>query len=403
MQTTPRILYVFTGGRKVRLVAARRGEEAPMEFLFGVTYLQRRGYDVDLLELTDLSPDQHSQAYTALVRQNTQMQQATGFTGSSHYFLGAIDLLNQYDAIIACGESVALGLSHFIRQGKVRPSMFLMAMGMLLHSAARTRHERRIQAFIGWLKESYKVLVRGRDRKRRRIYRDLLESSAAGVYFERSEYEIARHMCSGLVSKMHLWVAPVDTEFWRPGPGTNMEQDVILFMGNDRERDFDLVIEIAKRLPHRRFVFVTDRIQQDQIPQNVSLRRGDWKKQLLSDLEVREIVQNCAVVVLPFKAGALRTLTSVALQAMACGKTVLVSKTSGCWEPEFIDRQHVWFIHSGKLDEWCESIETLMRDSAARARIGADARDLVEGTNNVTVLGQNVEALLTQSLQVAVL
>ena len=81
---------------------------------------------------------------------------------------------------------------------------------------------------------------------------------------------------------------------------------------------------------------------------------------------------------------------------MACGKPVLVSKTSGLWEPEFIDRQHIWFIHSGNLSEWCEDIQTLMRDSLNRERIGMHARRLVEKQNNLTVLGSNVEAIIKQ-------
>jgi len=53
-------------------------------------------------------------------------------------------------------------------------------------------------------------------------------------------------------------------------------------------------------------------------------------------------------------------------------------------------------IHSGRLSEWCESIETLMRDSVVRERIGANARRLVEAQNNLTVLGSNVETLINQ-------
>ena len=162
------------------------------------------------------------------------------------------------------------------------------------------------------------------------------------------------------------------------------------------DRDFGLLLNIARRLPHYRFVFITNRIRQEQVSRNVTLMRGDWRTNLLSDVEIRRIVRDSAIVVLPMVLAHLRTLTSVALQAMACEKPVLVSKTSGLWEPEIIDREHVWLIHSGRLSEWCESIETLMRDSVVRERIGANARRLVEAQNNLTVLGSNVETLINQ-------
>ena len=61
-------------GRRSRLLEARAGREAPMEFLFGLTYLEARGYEVDVLELTDLSPDRNSAAHVNLLRENVRLQ-----------------------------------------------------------------------------------------------------------------------------------------------------------------------------------------------------------------------------------------------------------------------------------------------------------------------------------------
>jgi glycosyltransferase involved in cell wall biosynthesis len=321
------------------------------------------------------------------------------FTSTSHFFVDAVHTFNQYDAIIVGPESIGLGISHFILNGTVRPPMFVMAMGMLLYTQSRVSAEPLRARVKDIAREFYYRFAFGRYRKRRRIYRHLLEASRGMLYFERSETEIARRMFPEFAEKMHFSVSCIDTDFWRPSlatNGTGTRSDVILFMGSARGRDFGLILDIARHLPHFRFVFVTHRIRQEQVSPNVTLKRGDWKTNLISDVEIRRIVQDSALVVLPFKPGDLHSLTSVALQAMACGKPVLVSKTSAIWEPEFIDRQHVWFVHSGTLSEWCESIETLMRDSVTREQIGAHARRLVEQQNNLTVLGSTVEALIKQ-------
>ena len=394
-----RLLYIFTGGRRSRFLAARAGQEAPLEFLCGVTYLQSRGYEVDILELSDLSPDQSSPGYIQLARQNAAMQRATGFTSTSHLFVDSINTLNQYDAIIAVGDSVAFGISHFALHGTVRPPMFGVAMGMLLHTHLRVSALPLVARARYLSRELYYRFAFGRYRKRRRLYRQLLEASSGMLYFERSEYEMARQMFPEFSKVMRCSPSCIDTDYWRPSlaqTGTASPRDVILFIGNDRGRDFGLLLNIARRLPHYRFVFITNRIRQEQVSRNVTLMRGDWRTNLLSDVEIRRIVRDSAIVVLPMVLAHLRTLTSVALQAMACEKPVLVSKTSGLWEPEIIDREHVWLIHSGRLSEWCESIETLMRDSVVRERIGANARRLVEAQNNLTVLGSNVETLINQ-------
>ena len=394
-----KILFVYMEGRRSRLLESRAGREAPMEFLFGLTYLEARGYEVDVLELTDLSPDRNSAAHENLLRENVRLQQATGFTSTSHHFDGSLDILNRYDGIIAGGDGLGIGISHFIRKGTVKPPMFVVTTGMLLHTQLQVRPSPLMARVRDIARSLYYRFVFGRNRKRRRVYGDLLDASSGTLYFERSEYEMAQRMFPEYANRMHLSIQCIDTNFWRPNLATNRDgssPDYILFIGNDRGRDFELVQKIARHLSHLHFVFVTNRIRSEEVPSNVTLKQGDWKANLISDVEIRRIIQDSSVVVLPFKSGDLHTLTSVALQAMACGKPVMVSKTSGLWEPEFIDRQHIWFIHSGSLSEWCEDIEVLMRDSLNRERIGELARRLVEGQNNLTVLGSNLEAIIKQ-------
>jgi hypothetical protein len=68
-----KILYVFTSGRKVRLHDFQSGKEAPLEFLFGLPYLQEKGYKVDIIELTDLHPNPESHEYKSLYKKNVRI------------------------------------------------------------------------------------------------------------------------------------------------------------------------------------------------------------------------------------------------------------------------------------------------------------------------------------------
>jgi len=66
----------------------------------------------------------------------------------------------------------------------------------------------------------------------------------------------------------------------------------------------------------------------------VELLSGDWKESILSDIEIRKLIQKSRLVILPLKKTFQPSGQSVALQTMACGKPVIISKTDGFWDPE---------------------------------------------------------------------
>jgi glycosyltransferase involved in cell wall biosynthesis len=369
-----------------------------MDFLCGVPYLQARGYRVDILELTDLHPDPQSSEYQDLCRQNASAQQIVRYTSTSHHLVESIDRLNQYDAVVAGNESVAFGIAHFIRAGAVRTPLFYFGTGMLAYAVPGPHDASILKRLAAVPRELYSRLVQRRYQRAQRMYRELIESSHAAILFGWWDYQHARQMFPDLSSRVYFLPFAVDTEFWRPDAGRGAQDDSILFMGNDRPRDYALVLEIARRLPEFTFVFVTKVISSGAVPRNVRLKAGDWKDSLLSDVDIREIVHRSALVILPLKATYKPSGQSVTLQAMACGKPVMISKRDGFWEPEsVVDREHVWFVHSSRPEAWCKSIRTIMGDAGARARIGANARALVERGNNLELFGRELEAILVKN------
>lgn len=369
-----------------------------MDFLCGVPYLQARGYTVDILELTDLHPDPQSPAYEDLSRQNASAQQVTRFTSTSHQLVESIDRLNQYDAVVAGNESVAFGIAHFIRAGAVRTPFFYFGTGMLAYAVPGPHEASILTRLAAVPRELYSRLVQRRYQRARRMYRELIESSQAAILFGWWDYQQARRMFPNLRSRVYFLPFAVDTEFWRPDAANGASDDSILFMGNDRPRDYDLVLEIARRLPEFTFVFVTKVISPATVPHNVRLKAGDWKDSLLSDVDIRRIVQRSALVILPLKPTYKPSGQSVTLQAMACGKPVMISRRDGFWEPDsVVDREHIWFVHSSRPEAWCTSIRTIMGDPGARARIGANARALVEQGNNLEFFGRELKAILVKS------
>ena len=75
-------------------------------------------------------------------------------------------------------------------------------------------------------------------------------------------------------------------------PSRLKDNEDILFVGNDGNRDANLLIDIAKAMPEYQFIFVSKipKLQNIELP-NVKLISGSWGDKALTDSELREILQ----------------------------------------------------------------------------------------------------------------
>ncbi|MBT6562886.1 MAG: glycosyltransferase family 4 protein [Candidatus Scalindua sp.] len=375
-----KILYVFTSGRKVRLHDFQSGKEAPLEFLFGLPYLQEKGYKVDIIELTDLHPNPESHEYKSLYKKNVRINKRTSLTSSSHFFIEIIEQFNCYDLIIAGNEYIAFGLAYYKQKGILRPPMLFFVMGML----AKILKPETGNLF-------YSTLFNRNYRFGKKYYQDLIECSQSVVFLGKGEYDYAVKIFSSLKNKFHFIPFSIDTSFWLPAKDLVSIKPYVLFIGNDAQRDFELVTKIAEKLNNIQFKFVTKVIRTETVPRNVELLSGDWKESILSDIEIRKLIQKSRLVILPLKKTFQPSGQSVALQTMACGKPVIISKTDGFWDPEnFIDKRHVLFVYSNSIDEWCAIITEALNDKKLMAILETEGRKLIFEKYDLEVFGKRL-------------
>ena len=396
------LLYLFTGGRRTRLTEWERGAAVPLEFLYGAPYLQQHGYTVDLLELADLRPDTTSLEYRRLAQENARNCERYQFYSTSHQLLESLEQLNSYDAIIAGGEDSGAGLAYFARHGRLTPPFFFFVMGMLDIIAEQAENASEESVSTSWMRFWHDRLsqVFHRQSKALLLYRQIVEQSAGVLFFGMGEFQLAARLFPRQQQKFHFLPFAVDTNFWQPAESQAEATPSILFMGKDHKRDFELVVKIAAALPHYHFILISRNIPADAVPPNAELFAGDWKEAVYSDAEIRALLQQCRLVILPLKESAKPSGQSVALQAMACGKPVLISHTAGFWEPDrFHDREHLYFIHSNSLDEWTQTIDRLMRRPEECDGVGRQARLLVEDNNHLEQFGAKLEAIVTGKIK----
>ena len=308
-----KILYLYTSGRKERLDDLKFGN-APRDFLYGYTYLKNQGLDVDYLETDHFPQEKQYLEYWKLFYRNKKFARQLGIGNRSHYYINQLKRLNAYDVIIATTDSIALGLAYFKQQNRLSPNIIYLNMGLVGALERMKRSD-------GVLFNEYKEMCSRYIQQCRLVW----SAGKREEQFFSSEYERCRE-------KFVYSPWGIDIEFWKPDTSLVNKEKRILFVGNDRNRDFNQVLEISRQRPDIQFNFVTLRIDQSNCGPNVRLYQGSLTNRFLSDLELRTLYNESALVILPLSESLQPSGQSVSLQAMACGRPVAITKTSGLWD-----------------------------------------------------------------------
>jgi D-inositol-3-phosphate glycosyltransferase len=85
---------------------------------------------------------------------------------------------------------------------------------------------------------------------------------------------------------------------------------------------------------------------------------------------------------------------SVALQSMACGTPVLITKTEGLWDHRYlIDMENIVFIQSNDPNEWVRAINRMIVDHDLLKRLGGAACQYVSAYGQIERYADRLEQL----------
>lgn len=168
----------------------------------------------------------------------------------------------------------------------------------------------------------------------------------------------------------------VDLDFWFPADAKR-KSTYILSIGNDANRDYQTLIEAwddAFPVLH----LVTGKHVDLMGKENIRLSNGDWRSEILSDEDVRELFRNALIVVIPISDTTQPAGQSATLQAMACSKSVIISNFAGLWDRDFlVDGFNCRLYQVGDAQDLKNKVRELLDDPASRCTIGLNARDSV--------------------------
>ncbi len=339
---------------------------APREFFYGFSELAAAGADVRLLPDSALGFDGRragvlARGFNALIYRLAGIPALAAWRlATSRRRLGGADL------VFVTTNTFGIGLALLKRFGLLRAKVLFLAMGLV-----EPHTPRRWRLVFRWVLRDVAVLALAEQDAR--LLTEVLRRQVAYVPFG------------------------VDKTFWTPAPDA-VDGGYILSIGNDRHRDFATLV--AAWRPEFPLLKIVTHLPVETAAANVEVIRGDWHSQALSDAEIRELMRLARFVVLPIRNTVQPSGQSAALQAMACGKAVLVTDYPGLWNREVM-RDGETCILLGAPGDGVAISHTVARVLAAPEaleRIGAAARRVIEDRLNTEVMATDLRVQMERCL-----
>jgi glycosyltransferase involved in cell wall biosynthesis len=362
--------FVYVSGRLQRLESVRSGESAS-EFFYGSEQMMAQGHEVGLFEVSnDVARSKSERVVDVLFSCGLLPNRTRGAV-----LMGTKQLLpelNKYDVVVATATGISFSLCIWKALGLFKPEVVAIQCGIFNYRP-------------NWL---------------RRAQIRMLLNSMWSVLFGEGELEEMIRVFGTPRHRMKVNYFGVDTGFWCPASAAT-NKGCILSVGNDFRRDYGLLLRVAAAMPSRKFVILT-RIKIEQaVPPNVEIRGSSWHTEALTDMQLRALYREAACVVLPLKESHQPSGQSVALQAMACGKPVILTRTAGLWHKELMkDGENVMMAPPGDAEALKKAIETIAAsDSQPAAMLSANGRRLVCEHFRIQNFAAGIESMCRDALK----
>lgn len=287
----------------------------------------------------------------------------------------------------AAGEDVALAFAGFLRR-KSYDAIFTngenvgIPLALLLKSASR----RPIHVTIGH---------RPSTGKKRLFFQQLGAHQQIDRIFvyASNQLQIARDTLGIPAEKLSLIAFHADDRFYHPLPEVEIQENQICAAGLEW-RDYPTLIEAVREMPDLSVKLAaaspwskhTNETANRTLPPNVNARRYEYE-------ELRTLYAESSFVVVPLYENDFQAGVTTLLEAMAMGKAVIVTRTTGQTDV-ITNGENGITVAPGDVTGWRDAINLLRRDPVLRERLGNNARKWIEENATLTQWVQNIVAAL---------
>ncbi len=174
-------------------------------------------------------------------------------------------------------------------------------------------------------------------------------------------------------SKTFIIKFGVDIDFWKRSINNTFFSKYIFSIGQDPSRDFETLLKVNSN----KKIHIHTSLLSAQDSKKFKITNGSYQKHnvTFSDSEIRTLYQESFAVIVPLKDVFQPSGYSVTLQAMACGKPVIITKTKGLWAPKiFKNKENCIFVKPGSSLEIENAIKYLDLSQSKYEEISENAR-----------------------------
>ncbi|MCK5244987.1 MAG: hypothetical protein KAJ90_06930, partial [Desulfobacterales bacterium] len=298
----PELTFLFKSGRKERLES---DNEFPTEFFYGYPQLISRGIQCAIYDERDLGLLGRGFLFRAVTSVGWRLSGLPLAVIFRLLFSGWRKKFTHEDILVATTTTFGLALAAIKAMGLVRAQIVFLAMG-ICDEKTKGRHR--------WFYQ--------------RVLRHVTVATLS-----KGDQAFLQDFFGDDIRVAYLQFG-VDQQFWVPdikgGQRLDKKDQYVLSIGNDLHRDYATLIKAWK--PHFPELRIITKLPVPPSPENVKIIHGDWRSQVLSDSEIRTMFRKALFVVLPIRQTYQPSGQSACLQAMSCGKTVIISDIKGLWD-----------------------------------------------------------------------
>lgn len=362
------ITYIFQRDRYKKILDESYESE---EFFYGATFLLKLGHEVSIIEFDPRA--NRKNIFLRFIDKLLRKFISLPFYLSELTTIKNIKTIYKSDYLFLINESVGFSsiLLLLIVKSFRRVETNLFVMGMF-SKKLNYKHTNFLHSMF------IKVLISLVDRI---------------LFLGEGEFNKASNEYKKFIEKFILFPWSVDNFFWNTNSKLILEENKnILFVGNDGNRDQELLLSIAKMLPNFSFKFVTKlKNLTDCKLHNVEIIHGNWGKNFLSDTQLKEVYLKARFTILPLKESFQPSGQSVAMQSMSLGIPVLISKTQGFWDyKQFINNENIIFIEINETNFWVEKIKKVYYDFELLYSVSNNAKLVINQKFNIDRFNANI-------------
>ena len=361
-----KITYVFISGRKERILNDK--ETFAKEFFYGFNYFKDKYEHVKIVEFKEVRTI-FNLFYKILNKISDLPFYGNYLINKENY-----KVLKNTDELVLTNQKTAFSILPLLLLVKIRKNINSNVFIMGLFGK----------------KMKYRI---------KSIFRDmfiyiLILSSKKLIFLGKGEYEFANKKYRKYRNKFELLPFSVDIEFWKPKE-KDYDYKEILFIGNDGMRDYEFLDILIQNLEEYKFNVVSKIFISSFHHENIKLYSGSWGSQEYTDSFIHNLYKNASLTILPLKNSLQPSGQSVALQSIASGTPVLISKTEGFWDPDkFIDNENIYFLESNDLKLWTNRIKEILESPDLRQKVRRKGRKTIEANYNLASFHKDIERII---------